>query len=89
LPAIPSIGMETFLDRLQAYREHISEAFGLWDDDDLARNIPTVFVPGGETVLTLMLGNLEHLINHKRQLFEYLKRIDVKVGSADLYRFRG
>jgi hypothetical protein len=32
-----------------------------------------VFVPQGEPLLTLLLGNLEHFINHKYQLFSYLK----------------
>jgi len=36
-----------------------------------------------------MLGNLEHLINHKHQLFTYLKLMGESVGSRDLYRFRG
>jgi len=61
----------------------------LLSDDDLNRRIPTVFVPEGESLLTLLLGNLEHFINHKHQLFTYLKRMGVPVGSQDLYRFRG
>jgi hypothetical protein len=58
------------------------------EDGDLARLIPTAFVERGETVLTLFLGNLEHLINHKHQLFTYLKRMGVNVSTRDLYRFR-
>jgi hypothetical protein len=42
-------------------------------------------VPAGQTLLTLLLGNLEHLINHKHQLFELLKRSGLKVDTADLY----
>src|SRR5947199_390304 len=61
----------------------------LLSDADLARLIPTVFVSGGESVLTLLLGNLEHLINHKRQLFTYLQLLNVPVTTRDLYRFRG
>jgi DinB family protein len=74
---------------LARYREHIDQGFALLTDQDLARLLPTVFVPQGEPVLTLLLGNLEHLINHKYQLFTYLKMMGVELGSADLYRFRG
>ena len=49
----------------------------------------TVFVKNGEPLLTLLLGNLEHRINHKHQLVMYFKMMDANVRSADLYRFRG
>jgi uncharacterized damage-inducible protein DinB len=71
------------------YRTHIEEGFALLADADLGKSIPTVFVAGGETVLTLLLGNLEHLINHKHQLFTYLKEMGVAVGTPDLYCLRG
>jgi DinB superfamily len=74
---------------VESYRAHIEEGFALLTDADLARHIPTVFVPQGEPVLTLFLGNLEHLINHKHQLFAYLKEMGVPVATPDLYRFRG
>jgi hypothetical protein len=51
--------------------------------------VATVFVERGEPLLTLLLGNLEHLINHKHQLFTYLKQMGVDVNTRDLYRFRG
>jgi hypothetical protein len=76
------------VDRIALYREHIDEGFALLRDEDLARIIPTVFVKDGEPVLTLLLGNLEHLINHKHQLFTYLKVMGVAVGTRDLYCFR-
>jgi hypothetical protein len=75
-------------ERLNIYRGCIDEGFGLLRDTDLARLIPTVFVAGGEPVLTLLLGNLEHLINHKHQLFVQLKQMGIEVGTADLYQFR-
>lgn len=75
--------------RMAVYRAHIDEGFALLGDTDLARLLPTVFVRQGESVLTLLLGNLEHLINHKHQLFIYLKLMDVDAGTADLYCFRG
>ena len=74
---------------MELYRAYIEEGLGLLTDGDLARRVPTVFVAQGETVLTLLLGNLEHLINHKHQLFGYLKQMGVAVGTADLYRLRG
>lgn len=77
------------VSRIARYKEHIDEGFGLLQDADLGRTVPTVFVERGETVLTLLLGNLEHLINHKHQLFTYLKQMGVQVSSRDLYRFRG
>ena len=73
---------------LPVYRAHIDQAFALLTDADLARKIPTVFVPAGETLLTLLLGNLEHLINHKHELFTVLKRSGVPVATPDLYRLR-
>lgn len=73
---------------IEMFRAHIEEGFGLLTDADLARRLPTVFVAQGETVLTLLLGNLEHLINHKHQLFTNLKRMGVPVATPDLYRFR-
>ncbi len=73
---------------IEIFRAHIEEGFALLTDADLARRVPTVFVAEGESILTLLLGNLEHLINHKRQLFEYLKQMGVQVATPDLYRFR-
>lgn len=76
------------LARVREYMACIEEGFGLLKDDDLGKSLPTVFVPEGETLLTLLLGNLEHLINHKHQLFCYLKLLGVPVGTPDLYQFR-
>jgi uncharacterized damage-inducible protein DinB len=87
-PVNLSISPREFRTRLEIYRVHIAEGFALLEDADLSRIIPTVFAPMGVTLLTLVLGNLEHLINHKRQLFELLKRMGVKVETADLYRLR-
>ncbi len=75
--------------RIVMYRAHIDEGFMLLQDADLSRQVPTVFVKQGESLLTLLLGNLEHLVNHKHQLFTYLKLLGVGVTSQDLYRFRG
>ena len=68
---------------------YIARGFERCSDADLTRKIPTVFVPEGETLLTLLLGNLEHLNNHKYQLFLNLKLAGVHVSSRDVYRFRG
>lgn len=77
------------LNSLAVFRTHIDEGFALLADSRLAASIPTVFVKTGEPLLTLLLGNLEHLINHKHQLFTYLKEMGVAVGTPDLYRLRG
>jgi len=75
-------------DGLVLFQKHIDEGFALLNDSDLAKRIPTVFVESGELVMTLLLGNLEHLINHKHQLFMYLKLMGASVASRDLYHFR-
>jgi hypothetical protein len=75
-------------ERIQHYRRYVDEGFAVLADADLTRRLPTVFVPQGETVLTLLLGNLEHLINHKYQLFMYLKLAGIDVRTPDLYQFR-
>ena len=76
------------LTRIAEYSDHIAEGFTNCRDADLERRIPSLFVPQGERLVTLLLGNLEHLINHKYQLFFYLKSMDVPVTTRDLYRFR-
>ena len=75
-------------ERMRDYLEHIRKGFDLLNDDDLERQVPTVFVPEGEAVMTLLLVNLEHLINHKYQLFFYLKLLGVEVATSDLYQFK-
>lgn len=82
-------GIEEARLRIQDYKACIEEGFALTDDEDISHQIPTVFVSEGETILTLLLGNLEHLINHKYQLFFYLKLLGVRVATADLYHLRG
>lgn len=89
LPVNHACGVEEARARMQQYVKHIEEGFAFLSDQDLARRLPTVFVPGGEAVLTLLLGNLEHLTNHKHQLFLYLKMLGVPVATADLYHWRG
>jgi len=77
------------VSRMTIYRVHIDEGFALLTDADLGRPLSTIFVKQGEPLLTLLLGNLEHLINHKYQLFTYLKLLGASVSSQDLYHFRG
>lgn len=75
--------------RIVIYRARIDEGFSLLEDVNLKDTVPTIFVPEGELLMTLLLGNLEHLINHKHQLFTYLKLMAVAVDTRDLYHFRG
>jgi hypothetical protein len=74
--------------RIASYSKYIARGFELCTDEDLGRKVPTVFAPQGEPLATILLGNLEHLLNHKYQLFMYLKLLGVAVSSADLYRWR-
>jgi hypothetical protein len=89
LPVNHRCGKAEARERIRSYRTRIDDGFALLSDADLGRHLPTIFVPDGEPALTLMLGNLEHLINHKHQLFTYLKLMGVNLSSEDLYRFRG
>ena len=82
-------GVNEARERIEVYRARIDEGFAMLCDEDLDRRLPTVFVPAGESILTLLLGNLEHIVNHKCQLFLYLKLAGVAAGTADLYQFRG
>lgn len=75
--------------RIAAYRAAIDEGFALLDDARLEGLVPTLFVQRGERLLTLLLGNLEHLMNHKHELFTDLKLMGVPVSTRDLYRMRG
>jgi hypothetical protein len=88
LPVNHCCGIKEVTDRISDYAVHIREGFALLVDDDLAKRIPTFFVEDGEAVITLLLGNLEHLVNHKHQLFFYLKLIGVTVSTGDLYQIR-
>jgi hypothetical protein len=74
---------------IRQFATAIERGFHLCEDTDLSRLIPTAFVPEGEKLLTLLLGNLEHLTNHKYQLFFYLKLMGRPVGTQDLYHLRG
>jgi hypothetical protein len=88
LPVNHCCGIEEAMSRIRQYELHIVEGFRVLSDDDLSRRLATVFVTQGEPVLTLFLGNLEHLVNHKYQLFFYLKLLGVAVSTRDLYKFR-
>ena len=88
LPVNHSCSAEEARERLDDYLKHIKVGFALLCDDDLRRPVPTVFVPEGEPVMTILLGNLEHFINHKHQLFFYLKLLGVAVSTRELYRTR-
>jgi DinB superfamily len=89
LPVNHHCGVDEARQRLRHYMVHIEEGMALVTDADLARRIPTVFVPQGEALLTLLLGNLEHFTNHKYQLFFYLKMLGIPLSTRDLYVWRG
>ena len=85
LPVNHCCGKAEALGRMGEYRARIKEGFACVRDEELSTRIPTVFVEEGEAVLTLVLNNLEHLVNHKYQLFFYLKLLGIPVGTSDLY----
>jgi hypothetical protein len=89
LPVNQSCSPEKARASIKLYAGPIERGFGCCTDADLARKIQTVFVPQGETLLTILLGNLEHLVNHKYQLFFHLKLAGVPVNSRDIYKWRG
>jgi hypothetical protein len=88
LPVNHLCGPEEARGRIAEYEAHIAEGMSLLQDLDLACKVPTVFVPEGELLFTLLLGNLEHLINHKYQFLIYLKLAGGVAGTRDLYQFR-
>lgn len=75
--------------RLAEYVCHVEEGFRLVSDVDLTRTLPTLFVPEGQALFTILLGNLGHLLHHEHQLFVYLRLRGVDVGTKDLYRLPG
>jgi 3-oxoadipate enol-lactonase len=59
LPVNHHCSVDEARQRMHDYMVHIEEGFALLTDEDLAWPFPTVFVPEGEALLTLLLGNLE------------------------------
>ena len=76
------------LERIRVYRKEIERGFRVCTDQDLKRKLPTVFRPDGEPLLAILLANLEHLLNHKYQLFFYLRLLGMPVGTKDLYHLQ-
>ena len=85
LPVNHACDVDEATARLRDYLCHIREGFATLTDADLARRIPTLFAPAGEALMTILLANLEHFINHKYQLFFTLKLLGVEVGTPQLY----
>jgi hypothetical protein len=73
------------LARIRVYRRSIARGFQVCRDKDLPRKLTTVFEPEGETLAAILLNNLEHLLNHKYQLFFYLRLLGAPVGTRNLY----
>ena len=76
------------LESLAALTSAVRTGFTVLEDTDLARKLPTVFVPDGEALLTILLSNYSHLVAHKYQLFMNLKASGMAVSTRDLYVFR-
>ena len=88
LPVNHCCGIQEAIERIHSYAACIAEGSTLLTDDDLSKIVPTVFTKNGEPMITILLGNLEHLVNHKFQLYFYLRLLEVPVSSSDLYQFR-
>lgn len=73
------------LNKIAIYRKEIVRGFRLCTDKDLRRKLRTVFQPKGEQLLAILLANLGHLLNHKYQLFFYLRLLGEPVRTKDLY----
>ena len=89
LPANQPLDPANAALHLATYRTAIHKGFTLLSDADLERELPTVFVPDGEPLISLLLINYEHLASHKYQLFLYLRMLGREVSSRDLYHFSG
>ena len=76
------------LARIRIYRREIARGFRICSDKDLTRKLRTVLQPEGEELAAILLSNLEHLLNHKYQLFFYLRLLGTRVGTRDLYHWR-
>jgi hypothetical protein len=79
---------EEWRKRISVYRAGIERGFGVCTDQDLGRRLKTIFAPRGEMLVTILIGNLEHLLNHKYQLFFYLKFTGMPIGTRDLYHLK-
>ena len=88
LPVNHCCEIEEANQRIDEYEASIRTGFASISDEDLMLEIPTVFKQSGETLITILLGNLEHLMNHKHQLFFYLKLLGLPLTSRNLYKFR-
>ena len=73
------------LERMRVFRREIARGFRICSDKQLKRKLKTVFQDDGVPLATILIANLEHLLNHKHQLFFYLRLLGAPVGTKDLY----
>jgi hypothetical protein len=84
-PPMPSCGAEEALAKLEKDKTTLKEVFADVSEEDFANKI--VKVPWGwENKLEFMaLDFREHFVNHKMQLFTYLKLLGFPVNTQTLY----
>jgi ribosomal protein L6P/L9E len=84
-PPMPSCSVQEALAKLEKDKATIREVLAGVSEEDFANKI--VKVPWGwENKLELMsLDFREHFINHKMQLFTYLKLLGFPVNTETLY----
>jgi hypothetical protein len=80
-----ALGGAAFRRELARIGAALARALPELDDADLARRVPSVLHPGGQTGLELLIGNLEHVASHRQELFTRLRTAGVPVTTAHLY----
>lgn len=85
LENLPSCGVAEALDRLEKDKVVLRKAIDQLSEEDFTNKLVTV--PWGMTAKMERMGIsfLEHFINHKMQLFTYLKLLGLPVNSSTLY----
>src|SRR5258708_10019837 len=61
--------------QIRSYLQCVDQGLKALSDDKLNCRIKTYFHPEGETIAAVLFANLEHLLNHRYQLYIYLKML--------------
>jgi len=82
---IPACGVEEALAKLERDKTTLREVLARITEDDFANKV--VSVPWGwrSKFERMALDFREHFVNHKMQLFTYLKLLGLPVNTATLY----
>jgi len=85
LEKLPSCSVQEALDKLKKDKEILRQVLDGLSEEDFANKVVTV--PWGMTAKMerMTISFLEHFINHKMQLFTYLKLLGLPVNTETLY----